>query len=217
MSSPKPLHRDTIVDRLKELPDWRYVDGALRTAYKCNSSRVATSLFVAVAAAAEDANHHPDVDWRYDMLFVALSSHDAGGVTDRDLNLAATISEKAKAAEAKVRLELVRTMDICIDTNDPEPIAELWREALGYVRDKSGALVDPHGRCPAVWFQVTPTPNTSRLHMDINMPVSHAADKLEQAEKLGGALGHVGTPSWTVVTDAQGNRFCFCTEAPHDQ
>jgi 4a-hydroxytetrahydrobiopterin dehydratase len=40
-------------------------------------------------------NHHPDLDLRYPHVDVRLSSHDAGGVTDRDVKLARTISEYA--------------------------------------------------------------------------------------------------------------------------
>ena len=46
-----------------------------------------------IADLAEAANHHPDLDLRYRRLHVRLSSHDAGGLTDRDGALAATISE----------------------------------------------------------------------------------------------------------------------------
>ncbi len=45
-----------------------------------------------VAAAAEDADHHPDIDIRYSTITIAVSSHDVGGITERDFALAATIN-----------------------------------------------------------------------------------------------------------------------------
>ncbi len=44
-----------------------------------------------VAAAAEKANHHPDIDIRWNKVRLALSSHDAGGLTERDFKLAGII------------------------------------------------------------------------------------------------------------------------------
>ena len=44
-----------------------------------------------VAEAAEKANHHPDIDIRWNKVRLALSSHDAGGLTDRDFRLAGVI------------------------------------------------------------------------------------------------------------------------------
>jgi 4a-hydroxytetrahydrobiopterin dehydratase len=46
-----------------------------------------------VAGAAEAANHHPDIDIRYNKVTMALTSHDSGGVTQRDVKMAKRISE----------------------------------------------------------------------------------------------------------------------------
>jgi 4a-hydroxytetrahydrobiopterin dehydratase len=46
-----------------------------------------------VAEAAEQANHHPDIDIRYNKVRMLLTSHDSGGVTARDLRMAKQITE----------------------------------------------------------------------------------------------------------------------------
>jgi 4a-hydroxytetrahydrobiopterin dehydratase len=46
-----------------------------------------------VAEAAESANHHPDIDIRYNKVTIALTSHDSGGVTNRDVKMAKKINE----------------------------------------------------------------------------------------------------------------------------
>ena len=46
-----------------------------------------------VAELAEAAGHHPDIDIRYNKVRLALSSHDAGGLTQRDFDLASSIDE----------------------------------------------------------------------------------------------------------------------------
>jgi len=51
------------------------------------------SFVNAAAAAAERAGHHPDIDIRYNQVVLALSSHDAGGITELDFALATEIGE----------------------------------------------------------------------------------------------------------------------------
>lgn len=101
------LTRAEIDAELASLPQWRY-SGDLRTVLKCPTSAVALELFAAIGALAQESNHHPDVDWRYDTLFIATSSHDAGGqITVRDINLAKAISAAATSAGAEAKPELI--------------------------------------------------------------------------------------------------------------
>lgn len=78
MSEKEVLKQADRESQLTHLPHWRYMLGSLRTAFKCSSSAVALELFAEIGALAQEANHHPDVDWRYDTLFVTLVSHDVG-------------------------------------------------------------------------------------------------------------------------------------------
>lgn len=102
------LTRTQIEAELATLPQWRFT-GELCTVLKCPTSAVALDLFAAVGEAAQQANHHPDVDWRYDTLFISTRSHDAGGqVTARDVALARNISRAAEAAGAEAKPEMIR-------------------------------------------------------------------------------------------------------------
>ena len=78
-----------------DLPDWRLFGTALQTRFRTGNFANGLRLLNAVGEAAEQANHHPDLDLRYPHLDVTLSSHDVGGVTDRDVKLARAISEYA--------------------------------------------------------------------------------------------------------------------------
>lgn len=206
------LESSEVEEKLSQLPDWRHVLGALRTAYKCPSSAAALELFAAIGRSAEEANHHPDVDWRYDTLFVSLSSHDVGGITSRDVALAHKIEDHADAVGARAHLGVAQAVQIAIDTTDPEKIINFWTAATGYVQ-RGESLVDPHGRGPDIWFQKTATPNASRMHVDVIVPYSHHTDALERLTSAGAKLDHRYSPSWVIATDAQGNRACICTEA----
>ena len=75
-------------------------DGALHADYATSDFSSAVRLLDRVAEAADALNHHPDVTVGYGAIGFTLSSHDAGGVTDRDVELATRIQELADAAGA---------------------------------------------------------------------------------------------------------------------
>jgi 4a-hydroxytetrahydrobiopterin dehydratase len=91
------LTREQIDAELRGLTQWACVEGGLVTVYKLENGRQALDLIAAVGDIAEEANHHPDLDWRYNRVFLKFSSHDAGGqVTTRDVSAAATVSVVAE-------------------------------------------------------------------------------------------------------------------------
>jgi 4a-hydroxytetrahydrobiopterin dehydratase len=79
------------------LPGWTWRDDAIHARLETGDFATGLRLVNRIGEAAEAMNHHPDLDLRYPHLDVRLSSHDAGGVTDRDVKLARTISEYAAA------------------------------------------------------------------------------------------------------------------------
>lgn len=88
-----------------QLPDWRWRDDAIHTRFRTGRFTVGLQLVNLIGEAAEAADHHPDLDLRYGHVDVHLWSHDAGGVTERDLSLARRIS--ALAADLDVLAEPV--------------------------------------------------------------------------------------------------------------
>jgi 4a-hydroxytetrahydrobiopterin dehydratase len=76
---------------------WEEEDGALVHEFEFASFRSAIGLVVQLAEAAESANHHPDIDIRYRKVTVRWTSHDKGGITDRDRTMAERTSALAGA------------------------------------------------------------------------------------------------------------------------
>ena len=70
---------------------WQFRDDSIRKRYTFPSFRSAVVFVNRVATIADDLDHHPDISIRYDKVFLRLASHDAGGVTERDLKLAERI------------------------------------------------------------------------------------------------------------------------------
>ena len=68
---------------------WREADNALVRELVFESFPAAVAFVDRLAALAESENHHPDIDIRYRKVTVRWSTHSAGGVTDRDRDLAA--------------------------------------------------------------------------------------------------------------------------------
>ncbi len=81
----------TIRDRLSGLPGWSLQDGKLRREYRFDDFSAAFGFLSRVALLAEKSNHHPDIQNSYSRVVLELVSHDAGGVTDSDLEMAASI------------------------------------------------------------------------------------------------------------------------------
>jgi len=74
---------------------WREQDGALVRELELPSFAAAIAFVDRLAELAEAENHHPDIDIRYRRVTVRWTTHSAGGVTERDLELAARTSELA--------------------------------------------------------------------------------------------------------------------------
>lgn len=203
---------------LATLPGWQYDLGALHTVYEVPSAAGALALIAAIGATAERQQHHPDVDWRYQHVFIRSSTHSAGGdVTTRDVELATAISAAAAAAQATARPELDRSVELGIDTRDAGAVAAVWREALGYRPVGEYVLVDPWRRGPQVWFQETDRPDPSRIHVDVTVAADRADPILTDVVAAGGRrIDERFRPAWTVVADEDGNRLCICTNLGRD-
>jgi 4a-hydroxytetrahydrobiopterin dehydratase len=80
---------------LGTLPGWARRGDALTKTYTLPSFPAAITLVQRVADAAERAAHHPDIDIRYTKVTFTLSTHSAGGVTKKDLELAREIEKLA--------------------------------------------------------------------------------------------------------------------------
>jgi 4a-hydroxytetrahydrobiopterin dehydratase len=83
---------------LGNLPGWSRRGDVITKTYQFREFLTGIDFVVAVAKAAESADHHPDIDIRYTKVVCSLSTHSAGGITQMDLDMAKEID----AAEKKV-------------------------------------------------------------------------------------------------------------------
>lgn len=218
-----PLPHAQIIAGLSRLPSWGLTAGALHARHRAPDVPSALTLLTRVFEIAEDMNHHPDADLRYTTVRWRLSSHDAGGVTDRDLLLAPRIDDVAAAVGATVLGPAPRSFQVAVDTTDPDRLAGFWAAALGAQarRDRDGGdvlLEQADGL--SVFFQRTrspasPPPLRNRLHIDVYVTDEEVSRRREAMSSAGGRLvSDAHAPSWWVYADDDGNEVCLCTDAP---
>jgi 4a-hydroxytetrahydrobiopterin dehydratase len=88
---PKRLPEHEIADRLAALPGWVRKGEAITRTFTFAGFPEATAFVARLVAPAEEMEHHPDVDVRYNRVTVTLSTHDQGGLTAYDFDLAALV------------------------------------------------------------------------------------------------------------------------------
>lgn len=92
----RALSDEEVTRQLQELPRWSRQGGAIVATIEAPDFPAAIRLVAAVAEEAERMNHHPDIDIRWRTTRWLLTTHDAGGLTQLDVELAHIIDEAAR-------------------------------------------------------------------------------------------------------------------------
>ena len=91
------MSESEIRDKLRQLPGWTFSTNAINKRFTFESFLPGIAFVNRIAAAAEKAQHHPDITINYNVVSIALSTHSEGGVTAKDVGLAAQIDALATA------------------------------------------------------------------------------------------------------------------------
>ena len=213
---PKQTLRYSQVSDEEGLADWRFFLMRLHSRFKTGSFVKGLELVTQITAAAEEANHHPDVVLTYPQVDIDLFSHDVGGVTSRDLDLARKISAIAAELGVAAAPRAVSTLELALDVPDADVVKPFWRAVLDYQDHGTWPEVsDPGGRNNTLWFQEAPDATgevQQRFHLDIVVPREVAEERLQAALDAGGTLvSDEAAPAFWVLADAHGNKVCICT------
>ena len=193
------------------LADWRFVRGALHARFATGDFATGLHLVNLIGGAAEEADHHPDLDLRYPYVNVHLLSHDANGVTDRDAALARVISSLAADLGVAASPQDVAVMELALDTPDPHRIKPFWRAVFGpFGRDEQDDEVRNDHDLPTIWFQPSGAEEPrQRFHIDLQLPADIAQERIAAIVAAGGTVVDE-TATFTVLADVDGNRMCVC-------
>lgn len=201
------------------LADWRVLLRTLQASFKTGSMAKGVELAARIGDAADEANHHPDLTVTYPRVHVLLTTHDADGLTTRDVDLARKIS--AIAAELGLTAEptVVTQLEVAIDALDIPAVKPFWEAVLGYRPTGDDDCADPYSRAPGFWFQQmdAPRPQRNRIHIDVTVPHDVAEQRIESALAAGGTLvSDRAAPAFWVLADPEGNEACICTWQARD-
>jgi len=200
--SPQEFHQADGVD------DWRVVFGGACAHFKTGSFRVGVALINAIGDLADAANHHPDVDLRYPGVSVRLVTHEVGGLSSRDIELARQISAAARDLGVAADPSAVQTVQVAIDAVERDRVMPFWRAVLNYKAVGDEDLDDPRGSGPSFWFQEIDEmqPGRNRFHVDVSVPHDQGEARIEAAVAAGGHLvSDENAPAWWTLSDADGN------------
>lgn len=85
------LEKEDLEDALKRTPEWEIDKNSIRRVMEFEEFMEAIDFVNDVAEIAEEAQHHPDISIRYTKVTVKLTTHEAGGVTTADIEMAQRI------------------------------------------------------------------------------------------------------------------------------
>ena len=200
------------------LGDWRPLFGVLAARFETGDFTTGARLVAEVAGLADAMDHHPDVDLRYGAVEVRTWSHDVGGITRRDLRLAAAVSQVAAELEVGAVPGRLQSVEWALDTWDLAEVKPFWAAVLG-LEEHDDEAVAPGGRWPSVWFQPTEQHVAAQLgaprqrwHADVRVPPEAVEERMAAVLAAGGRLvSDDQAPAYWVLEDAQGNRACLTT------
>ncbi|WP_335979414.1 MULTISPECIES: VOC family protein [Streptomycetaceae] len=211
--TPRQFHEAAGVD------DWRVLFDGASAYFRTGSFATGVRLVDAIGALADSANHHPDVDLRYPGVTVRLTTHEVGGLSERDVALARAISGAARELGAPADPGALKSVQITVDALVGPQVMPFWRALLGYRDAGEADLVDPNGSEPPFWFQEMSTPRTerNRLHIDVAVPHDQAEERIAAAITAGGRLlSDAHAPAWWTLVDPEGNEADVATWMSRD-
>ncbi|MGH9161784.1 MAG: VOC family protein [Vicinamibacteraceae bacterium] len=199
-----------------------YGQGGLQTRIRTEGFAVGLQIVNAIGAAAEELNHHAELDLRSSRVDVRLSSREGGGVTERDVLLARRISDIAAAAGVEVECRSVSRVELGLDTPEYGKIAPFWTAVLGTEHvvgtEEWGDVGDPNQALPMIYFQRSGGEvSQPRWHPDVWVDPAQVQRRIDAAVAAGGTLvSDDHAPSFWVLSDPDGNQIRLCTWQPGD-
>jgi 4a-hydroxytetrahydrobiopterin dehydratase len=208
---PETLTRSQTLEQQPE--GWQVLLGAIEAIYATGDFATGLTFVNRVAEAAEEANHHPDITLTYPAVHIRLHSHDSGGVTGRDIALAARIRDIAADLRIDATPHQLSRIEIGLDAHDRAAVGAFWAALLGYDLDGDD-IADPQGRQVTLWLQQTEAVDEprQRFHVDVTVPPDQAQARIAAALANGGTLvSDDRAPAFTVLAEPEGNKACVCT------
>ena len=96
IADPMSLSQTEIDREIQAIPEWQQQDQTITRTFEFKNFVEAIAFVNELVEPAEAAGHHPDIAISYNKVTISLTTHDAGGLTQKDFELAKTISQLAQ-------------------------------------------------------------------------------------------------------------------------
>lgn len=209
-----------------ELDGWTlllsYGQGGLQTRIHTENFSQGIRLVAAIGRAAEELDHHAELDLRPFRVDVRLTSREGGGVTETDVALARRVGDIAAAAGAELECASLSRIELGLDTPAYDKIAPFWAAVLDAEHvigtEEWGDVGDTRQALPMIWFQTADRPSAQGIwHPHIWVDPAQVRPRIDAALAAGGTLiSDQGAPSAWVLSDPDGNQLYLCTWQPGD-
>lgn len=178
--------------------DWRVLFWGAYAYFRADSFTHGAALVAAIAEAAADVEHDPDVDLRPDGVTVRTFSRSDGALGLADVDLARRISSAARALGLEPDPSQVQAVGIAVAQDESADVRPFWAAAFGYEDLGDEDAIDPHRRNPHLWFhQLEPSqPKRGRVHIDVSVPKEEAEKRIAAAVAAGGRIAESHAPEW---------------------
>jgi 4a-hydroxytetrahydrobiopterin dehydratase len=197
-------------DESPGVEDWRALwgGGFASTYFQTGSFGAGAELVHAISDLTTAAGHHVDVDLRPQGVTVRLFTHDPGGLSTHDVELAREICAAARKLGVSADPSGVQHVQVSIDALVTAEVRPFWCAVLGYQTVDDEDLLDPHRCGPPFTFQQmdAPRPQRNRIHIDVYVPRDQAEARIAAALAAGGHIvNDTHAPNWWTLADAEGN------------
>ena len=194
------------------LEDWSVLHGGAAAFFQ-------TPSLAAAAALAEAIAHRPALRDRGVVLTLSdrgvavRLTRDVWQLEDEHVALARAVSAAARERGATAMPAAVQEVQVAVSAAPEELDAAFWRAVLGYAPAAEDNLVDPLAHGSTFWFQEVGEgkPPRPAFHIDVSVPRSEAAARLQAALDAGGRMvDESRAPAHWTLADRAGNRACIC-------
>lgn len=190
--------------------DWRALwgGGFASTFFRTGSFGAGAALVQAISQLNTAAHHHVDVDLRSEGVAVRLFTHEPGGLSSQDVELARDISAAARKLGVPADPSGVQQVQVNIDALDIRSLQPFWAAVLGYEPFGEEDVFDPRRLGAPFTFQQmdAPRPQRNRIHIDVYVPRDQVEARIAAALAAGGHMvNDTHAPKWWTLADAEGN------------
>jgi 4a-hydroxytetrahydrobiopterin dehydratase len=185
--------------------DWRVLYWGAYAHYRVRSFAEGARFVAAIAEAAQELGHYPDVDLRPEGVTVRAFTRTDGALSQKDVELARRITELAMEIGLEADPSRLQAVGIAVAQDSDADVRPFWAAVFGYEYLGDTDAIDPNRRNPHLMFHELdpPKPGRGRVHIDVSVPRDQAEARVEAAVAAGGRIAVDRSPQWWTLASPE--------------